>query len=69
MTHNTTIILYYTGLHETMFFRVDKRDGYSFDKHGNQWRMINGELQYFTGNRYEKDNAMQWGPVRVRHVK
>lgn len=51
--HNPTIILYYMGLNETMFFRVDKRDGHGFDTHGNQWRMINGKLQYWTGNRFE----------------
>lgn len=66
MTHySDTIVLYYMGLNETMFFRVERRDGYGhgFDTNGNQWRMINGELQYFTGNRFEEDNALEWRPV------
>lgn len=52
------------GLNETMFFQIDKRDGYGVDHHDNEWRMINGNLQYWTGNRYEKNNARQWRPVK-----
>ena len=64
MRHNSTIILYYMGLNETMFFQIDKKDGYGIDQHGNEWRMINGELQYYTGDHFEEDNAPQWRPVK-----
>ncbi len=64
MKHHSTIILYYMGLNETMFFQIDKRDDYGLDQHGNEWRMINGNLQYWTGNLYEKNNARQWRPVK-----
>ncbi len=64
MIRDSTTTLYYMGLNETMFFQINKTYGYGLDAHGNRWRMIDGELEYYTGNRYLKDNALQWRPVR-----
>jgi len=49
MTHKSTTILYIIGLYETMCFQITKENNYSVDKHGNRWRMFDGELEYYTG--------------------